>query len=738
MTVAVPECSRARRTRRRLHVTTALALLLGAPAATLPAPVLAQAEGDLGIDCDKPRYNADGKLVLDFSDGARQATCEAHRTTALTYADAVMETAGRLRLALQTLPPPVWEDLVAHLRTDDAVADWRFTDAATMARLRALGTAAANAGLPVLSPDGTITARQAHDVATHWQDGILAGSAVGADWHPAVRARACGFDAADNPVPGAAILVWLDPGAVRERWTPRMVQRTALAWHERQTDQATARSKVPHVLTAANRLTGPRGRVRDISGDAAVQACLATVPTGALAERLSVSRPTERGQRALRCADPDQIGSQKLVWERTGGVFVVPDRAIVSLADTSAHPDRGEPLLGQRPDLPLVAAVPDPASTTPQPGEFLRQGSTCRPPRTLDAVRPQACHAIVGAGASMHRHDGLANPEPHLDGTRHAFTQAEAHGEPRHSHVDGTHVRRFRFREVQNDPVEPFRVDWVPVMPDPSDPGNALGVVVPVGVQHPEWGSETVFCDSIPPSDAPPVPPRVQDWTPADCPTQWGGAFDEGERRGYTQHFDYPPGWPKRDEAIRTVDDDCFNPVAASGSQRRTLANCPAGQVGRTVEERDFSWWNRDWAVAPVSWSRPANRSLGQAAAAYDGNPSQAGLEWYDVVTLVRDWHVVATLCVTRGSGNGNNNGNGNVIGGYDVDGDGLGDFANEADANTYSEYFGGPGTTVEEVENCGDCAEHGGAERPPGRPDSTDGDDSGNDSDDGGGGGWG
>ena len=110
-----------------------------------------------------------------------------------------METAGRLRLALQTLPPPVWEDPVAHLRTDDAVADWRFTDAATMARLRALGTAAANAGLPVLSPDGTITARQAHDVATHWQDGILAGSAVGADWHPAVRARACGFDAADNP-----------------------------------------------------------------------------------------------------------------------------------------------------------------------------------------------------------------------------------------------------------------------------------------------------------------------------------------------------------------------------------------------------------------------------------------------------------------------------------------------------------------------------------------------------------
>lgn len=616
--------------RRRLHVGTVLALLLAALSlSTFPSAVLGQAAGgDLGIDCDKPRYNADGKLILDFSDGARQASCEAHRTTALTYAGAVMETANRLRLALQTLPPPVWDDLVDHLRTDDAVADWRFVDAATIARLRALGTAAELAGEPVLSRDGTITARQALGVATHWQAGILARSGIGTDWHPAIRARACGFDAAGNPVPGAAVLVWLDPAAVRDRWTPRMVQRTALAWHERRSDRATARNKVPHVLTAANRLTGPRGRVRNVSGDAAVQACLSTVPTGALAERLSVNRPTERGQRALRCADPDEIGSRKLVWERSSGVFLVPERAV--LAGGSVHPDRGEPLLGQNPGLPLAAVVPDPASTTPQPGEFLRQGSTCRQPRTLDAVIPQACPAIIGNNIPQHCHDpngrNCASPvsplvpdcEDESTPRCHGMTAPERHGMERHAHVDGTHVRHFRFREIQNDPVEPFRVDWVPVMPDPLDPSNDLGIVVPVGVQHPEWESVTVFCEgALPPSEAPPVPPRVQDWTPTDCPTEWGGSFDYGQRLGYTQYFDYPAGWPKRDEAIRTVDDDCFNPVPRTGSQSRTGAACEtvATTTATTTGSTDYTITSiRDRQVADPDWETP--------------DPGECGLPW--------------------------------------------------------------------------------------------------------------
>ena len=611
-----PARERSTASRRRLRIATALALVAfsASSLATLPSPSLAQAAqgGTLGIDCDKPRYNAEGKLILDFTDGARQAICEAYRTTALTYANNVIETANRLRLALQTLPPPVWEDLVEHLRTDDDVADWTFTDAVAMGRLQALSTAAPQA----VSRDGQTTSSAAHGVATHWRNGILAASGIGADWHPHIRARACGFDANDMPVRGAVVLVWLDPGIVRDSWTARMVQRTALAWHERRSDRSAATNRVPHVLTAANRITDARGRTREVTGNAAIWTCLDTVPVGALVERVTLRQPRRGGERALRCEDPTEIGSRKLVWERRGGVYIVPEFAV--LADGSDHPDRGEPLLGQSPDLPLVTTEPDPASTVPQPGEFLRLGSSCRPPRWLDAVRPQDCPAEI---------NGVA--------------------------VTGTHVRRFRFRETQSDPVDPFRVDWEPVMPDPLDPGSELGIVVPSGVQHPEWASVTVFCDSIPPSDAPPVPPRVNDWTPADCPTQWPGRFIHGHRLGYSQHFDYPPSWNtsgvKRDEIIRTVDDFCFDPVQVTDSQSRTggaceavtgttatttgtssytvtdihddpdnpggttstttthdetatAANagpceCPAGWSGSITQERDFRWHNRTWAV---------------------------------------------------------------------------------------------------------------------------------------------
>lgn len=608
--------------------------------ATLPSPALSQAAqgGTRGIDCDKPRYNAQGKLILDFSDGARQAICEAHRTTALTYANAVMETANRLRRALRTLPPPVWEDLVGHLRTDDGVADWTYADAAAMQRLLNLSAAAPTTP----GADGTTPSSAAHGVATHWQGGILARSGIGADWQASVQARACGFDASDDPVNGAVVLVWLDPDAVRDSWTPRMVQRTALAWQERQGDRATALSKVPHVLTAANTMTDARGSALQVSGDAAIQACLSTVPVGALVARVFLNQPRRGGERALRCEDPAEIGSRTFVWERRNGVYMVPPFAV--LADGSDHPDRGEPLLGQRPDLPLVATEPDPTSTVPQPGEFLRLGSSCRPPLWRDAVRPQDCPAIVGSVAD------------HDHATPHGFTDAESHGLRRHSHVTGTHVRRFRFRETQDDPVDPFLVNWEPVMPDPLDPDNDLGVIAPIGSPHPEWASVTVFCDSIPPSDAPPVPPRVEvpagdpDWTVPDCATQWPGRFERGERTGYRQNFDYPTEWNtsgvKRDEEIRTIDDDCFNPVAASGQERRDGPDCPVGHVGEIIEGRDFSWWNRDWAVpSRHAGGTEGDRSVGQAAAAYDANPSQSGLDWWDVVTLVTDWRVVSNTC---------------------------------------------------------------------------------------------
>ena len=474
-----------------------------------------------------------------------------------------------------------------------------------MALLRTLSAGAT----PPAIVDGTVTADRAHGVAAHWDGGILAGSGVDAAWHPFVRARACGVDASGATVPGAAVLVWLDPSVVRDRWTPQMVQRTARAWLERTMgERLVAVDHVPDIVTAARQLSRVDGRVRDISGNAAVLACFASVPQGALAMRTTLSVSTDRGERLARCDDPDQVGLRTFEWQRVNGVFVVPEVAV--LADGSDHPDRGQPLLGQRPGLPLARTEAD--------AEFLRR-SSCRVPRTIDAVRAVQCDAVI-------------------NGTR----------------VFGTHVRRFRFREVQNDPADPFRIDMVPVGPDPLDPTNALGVIAPPG-PHPVWETVTLFCDGeLPPVDAPPVPQRDAvadtdpDWTVPDCATQWPGQFELGERAGYRQVITYPPGWPVDEVEVRTIDDDCFNPVAASGQERRQGPDCPSGHVGVITEARDFRWWVKAWAVRNPSHSRQiptGHANVAQAAAAYDASPSQAGLAWYDVVTLVTDWRVVSNTC---------------------------------------------------------------------------------------------
>ena len=678
-------------------------LLLASSLATLPLPTFAQTAdgGTLGIDCDKPRYNDQGKLIISFDrvgDDARRAICEADRTTALTYAEAVRETRDRLRSALRRLPPPVRADLVEHLRTDDEIANWTYTDAGVMALLRTLSAGAT----PPAIVDGTVTADRAHGVATHWAGGILAGSGVEAAWHPFVRARACGVDASGATVPGAAVLVWLDPSAVRDRWTPQMVQRTARVWLERTMgERLVAVDHVPDIVTAARQLSRVDGRVRDISGNAAVLACFASVPQGALAMRTTLSVSADRGERLAPCADPDQVGLRTFEWQRVNGVFVVPEVAV--LADGSDHPDRGQPLLGQRPALPLARTEAD--------AEFLRR-SSCRVPRTIDAVRAVQCDAEINGTAVL-----------------------------------GTHVRRFRFREVQNDPTDPFRIDMVPVGPDPTDPANALGVIAPPG-PHPVWETVTLFCDGeLPPVEAPPVPPRDAvaatdpDWTVPDCATQWPGQFEQGERIGYRQVITYPPGWPVNEVEVRTIDDDCFNPVRRTGTQKRARRNCPEGMVGATIEDRSFSWWVKAWAVRNPTHSRripTGHGGVAQAAAAYDANPSQAGLDVWDVVTLVADWHVVANTCRTPSEGGGDDDNGGGRN--YDVDGDGVGDFDNEADANAYSEHFGAPGSRVEEVDNCGDCRGHGGSQRPPGRPGNDGGGGGGEDQgggNNGGGGGW-
>ena len=109
----------------------------------------------LGIDCDQPKRNADGKLILN-DDGSGKALCEADRATALNYAAVVSETRDRVRAALSGLPPPLWDDLVEHLRTSDVIDGWTYTDTSVLTSLDRLSAAA-----PAAAP-GEITPRNGY------------------------------------------------------------------------------------------------------------------------------------------------------------------------------------------------------------------------------------------------------------------------------------------------------------------------------------------------------------------------------------------------------------------------------------------------------------------------------------------------------------------------------------------------------------------------------------------------
>ena len=556
----------------------ALVALFIAPFIALnPAAGLAQT---LGIDCDQPRRNADGKLILS-DDGIARARCEADRATALNYAAVVRETRDRLRSALAGLPPPLWDDLVSHLRGSNAIGNWDYTNTDDLERLKDL-------------PDP-------YRRANYWKGGILEGTTYPDDWRGSVRARACGTGSRE------AVLVWLHPGdpndpddppTIRDRWTPEMVQRAVRAWVQRTEGRNRLVDRIPDIVISENEVKQVwryNGRER-----ALLQDCLDILPEDTLAMRLSLHRDIDTGRRTERCADP-QVGMRRLMWARHNGIYIVPDRAIINPPEDrdgdgrhDPHPDQGEALL----DPPVTDEA--------QAWRLISQ--TCRTPRTLDAVRPDDCEG---------------------------------------DNVTGVHVRRFRFREVQ-ETTKPYKISMVPVMRDPDDPVNPLGVIAPDGGPHPVWEETTLFCEGeLPDSDAPDIPEPVvdPDWDVPDCRTHWGGRFDEGSRTGYVQTIDYPEDWPVDDVEIRTIEDDCFRQVEQTGSETRQPA-CPAGHSGKIIERRSFRWYNRDWAV-PSRHDNGAegDRTFKQARDAWKADPSQAGKKWYEKVVLVRDWHLDRETC---------------------------------------------------------------------------------------------
>ena len=551
--------------------------------------------GTLGIDCDRPRYTAEGKMIFG-DDGNYRVKCEVDRATALNYALVVSATRDGLRSALNTVPQPLWDHLVTYLHDTDVqntIADWSYPTDESSDINSLVGT--------------TVNGR-----ARYWATGILDKTPVLGVWNDKVQARACGVTVNPdtgrpdiNPF-GSTALVWLDRLYIRDRWSSEMVQRTVRAHLERSEGRFAMSESIPDVLSDARELINAKGQTRNISP--VLRACLdrdPAIPTGSLVMRTSLNHSTDWEDKSFPCTGSHKVGTQLLRSETHNGLHIVPMRAI--RADGSDHPQRGKPLLTQsqfsnaldhpvlKPGSPVLGPSDYPI-TEPEKSTFLVK--TCREPRTRNLTRTESCDTTING-----------NP------------------------VNGSLIRTFRFREFQDDPTDPNRVYLKPVMRDPGNSENPLGVPV-TGGEHPLWSQATVFCPNVPDLDLPRIPDPVVDTVPATtCKAQWGDEF-EGTRTGYVQTITYPPDWPVDEVVIRTVDDDCFSTIPVQGVQT-TTGSCEPGYTGTITKSRALTWLNRAWAVQDDVYPR-FGRRLPNPAGFHDAvaqvETNQNALAWYDRV----------------------------------------------------------------------------------------------------------
>ena len=589
--------------------------------------------GTLGIDCERPRYTAEGKLILG-DDGNHRVKCEVDRATALNYALVVSATRDGLRNALNTVPQPLWDHLVTYLHdteVQNAITDWSYpTDES--------------------SDINTLNGTEVNGRARYWATGILDKTPVLGVWHDKIQARACGVTL--NPdtgrpelANGSTVLVWLGRHNIRDRWTPEMVQRTVRSHLESTEGRFSISEHIPDVLTDARELVDAKGRTRNYSSN--LRACLdrePRIPNDSLVMRASLTHSTDRGDKSYPCSGTHKVGSQLLRWEKHNGIYIVPMRAI--RADGSDHPQRGKPLLTQfsdpqdRPVLKTGSPALDASDyplILPEKSTFLVK--TCREPRARNLTRTESCPTTING-----------NP------------------------VNGSFIRTFRFREFQDDPSDPNRVYLKPVMRDPGNSENPLGVPV-TGSEHPLWSQATVFCPDVPDLDLPRIPDPVVDIVPATtCKQQWGDTF-EGTRTGYVQTITYPDDWPVDEVVIRTVDDDCFSTIPVQGNQT-TTESCPSGYTGTVTKSRNLIWLNRAWAVQDDVYPNFGRRLPNPAEfhhAVAQVDTDQNGLAWYDRVAT-EGWNTTDNCSQESDSDSGEGEGS------YDTDGDGITDSRSPGD----------------------------------------------------------
>ena len=595
----------------------------------------ANAADPLGIDCDKPRYTTGGKLIPDF-DNAYRTKCETDRATALNYALVVSSTRDALRKVLRSVPQPLWDHLVKHLHeTDsdarDTVHDWVFPDDdSDLTLIRDI--ADFNRIKPIK-----------HSV-NYWQPGIMDKTVVGNVWHSLVQARACGVTLnADNDRPeidpfSGAVLTWLDPGNIRDRWTGQMVQRTVRAYMEGGDGYGANAGQVPDILTDDRQLVDAQGQAR--ANSSALRACLdkePAIPSGSLIMQIPLRYEIETRYKSLACTDPYKVGSQTLGYARHNGIFIVPMDAI--RADGTPHPQRGKPLFSEftevadRPvrvkhiadengyynanseieiDLAPIAPLSYPNLVKYSISAFFLI-KACREPDVRDYVQTQSCDSTIN-------------------------------GYP----VKGSVIRTFRFREFQDDPTDLNRVYLKAVKRDPGNAENPLGVPLAEDeTAHPLWSQTTLFCPDIPDPELPLISePVVFTEGIKTCKEQWGASY-EGTRTGYVRKVVYPEGWPVRQTESKYIDDDCFMPVPNRGIENGTDV-CQEGFEGSITKTRELSWLNRLWAVTDnyyPGFGRRMPMTAGINDAIAQVNTDQTGLNWYDRATA-GEWGITSDSCI--------------------------------------------------------------------------------------------
>ena len=581
----------------------------------------ANATDPLGIDCDKPRYTTGGKLIPDF-DNVYRTKCETDRATALNYALVVSSTRDALRKVLRSVPQPLWDHLVKHLHeTDpderDTIHDWVF---------------------PNTDNDWTLINTSSNTIhlnnVYHWHSGIMDKTAAGNVWHSLVQSRACGVTL-DSGRPeidsfSGAVLTWLDPGNIRDRWTAQMIQRTVRAHMEGRDGYGAMAEQVPDVLTGNRQLVDAQGQVR--ANSSVLRACLdkePAIPSGSLIMQIPLLYEIETGYESLACTGSYKVGSQTLEYARHNGIYIVPMNAI--RADGTPHPQRGKPLLREFTDpvdRPVrvkestsnrsIVLDPDPASPVVYPNLFGSSHSAlfltkaCREPDVRDYVQTQSCDSTING-----------NP------------------------VKGSVIRTFRFREFQDDPTDLNRVYLKAVKRDPGNAENPLGVSLAEDeTEHPLWNETTLFCPDIPDLELPLISePVVFTEGIKTCKEQWGASY-EGTRTGYVRKVVYPEGWPVRQTESKYVDDDCFLPVPNAGIENGTDV-CPVGYSGSITKTRELQWFNRSYAVQdgvyPILGRRMPNPAEFQHALQWV-DIDQNALTWYDRATT-RGWNITSNNC---------------------------------------------------------------------------------------------